>query len=240
MKIEGSKRIRHRAAAPGLGRSHCARARGARRARGRCYDLPRSRAPELEKELVPRARASCRRRHRRATGERRARRCDRRGSGPLRGLVQAARASAARRARWARTPSVSLDGFRRTIEVNLIGTFNVIRLAAARMVGKAPDAGGERGRSRTRRRSRHSRGRIGQAAYSARKGGVVGMTLPIAPISRATDPRVHDRADCSDAAARRLPAPALEALGKSIPFPSAARRAGRVTRCSLPHSRTRC
>ena len=70
--------------------------------------------------------------------------------------------------------------FRRTIEINLIGTFNVIRLAASRMVENDPNADGERGVILNTASVAAFEGQIGQCAYSASKGGVVGMTLPIA------------------------------------------------------------
>jgi NAD(P)-dependent dehydrogenase (short-subunit alcohol dehydrogenase family) len=72
-----------------------------------------------------------------------------------------------------------LDQFRKTVEVNLIGTFNVIRLAAQRMV-ESPLEGEERGVIVCTASVAAFDGQIGQAAYSASKGGLVGMTLPIA------------------------------------------------------------
>ena len=75
---------------------------------------------------------------------------------------------------------LDLGPFKRTIEVNLIGTFNVIRLAAAHMVKNEPTADGERGVIINTASVAAFDGQIGQAAYSASKGGVVGMTLPIA------------------------------------------------------------
>jgi NAD(P)-dependent dehydrogenase (short-subunit alcohol dehydrogenase family) len=74
----------------------------------------------------------------------------------------------------------SLEVFRRVVEVNLIGTFNVIRLAAAKMAQNEPTAGGGRGVIVNTASNAAYDGQIGQAAYSASKGGVVGMTLPIA------------------------------------------------------------
>jgi NAD(P)-dependent dehydrogenase (short-subunit alcohol dehydrogenase family) len=112
--------------------------------------------------------------------------------------------------------------FTRCIQVNLIGTFNVIRLAAAKMVKNAPNAGGERGVLVNTASAAAFEGQIGQAAYSASKGGVVGMTLPIArDLSR-------DGVRCVTIAPglfrtpmlMSLPEPALEALGKTVPFPS--------------------
>ena len=66
------------------------------------------------------------------------------------------------------------------VTVNLIGTFNVIRLAAAQMARNEPDEGGERGVVVNTASIAAFDGQIGQAAYSASKGGVVGMTLPLA------------------------------------------------------------
>jgi NAD(P)-dependent dehydrogenase (short-subunit alcohol dehydrogenase family) len=74
----------------------------------------------------------------------------------------------------------SLEQFTKVIQVNLIGTFNVIRLAAAAMVNSPPDENGERGVFINTASVAAFEGQIGQAAYSASKGGVVAMTLPIA------------------------------------------------------------
>lgn len=72
-----------------------------------------------------------------------------------------------------------LDVFARTVQVNLVGTFNVIRLAAAHMAGQEPDAG-ERGVIVNTASIAAFDGQMGQAAYAASKGGVVGLTLPVA------------------------------------------------------------
>jgi NAD(P)-dependent dehydrogenase (short-subunit alcohol dehydrogenase family) len=72
-----------------------------------------------------------------------------------------------------------LEKFRRTVQINLVGTFNVIRLAAERMAATEP-VGGERGVIVNTASVAAFEGQIGQAAYSATKGGIVGMTLPIA------------------------------------------------------------
>jgi NAD(P)-dependent dehydrogenase (short-subunit alcohol dehydrogenase family) len=74
----------------------------------------------------------------------------------------------------------SLVSFKHVIEVNLIGTFNVIRLAAAQMAQQEPGPSGERGVIVNTASVAAFDGQIGQAAYSASKGGIVGMTLPIA------------------------------------------------------------
>lgn len=116
---------------------------------------------------------------------------------------------------------LDLGPFKRTIEVNLIGTFNVIRLAAAHMVKNEPATDGERGVIINTASVAAFDGQIGQAAYSASKGGVVGMTLPIArDLSR-------DGIRCCTIAPgifetpmlMGLPEPARKALGASVPFP---------------------
>jgi NAD(P)-dependent dehydrogenase (short-subunit alcohol dehydrogenase family) len=73
-----------------------------------------------------------------------------------------------------------LDAFRRVIEVNLIGTFNLMRLAAADMQGLSANADGERGLVVMTASVAAFEGQIGQAAYSASKGGVAALTLPAA------------------------------------------------------------
>jgi NAD(P)-dependent dehydrogenase (short-subunit alcohol dehydrogenase family) len=73
-----------------------------------------------------------------------------------------------------------LDSFTRTIQVNLVGTFNVMRIAAQAMEKNPPDAGGERGVIINTASIAAFEGQVGQAAYSASKAGIVGMTLPAA------------------------------------------------------------
>ena len=73
-----------------------------------------------------------------------------------------------------------LESFSRVVQVNLVGTFNVIRLAAAAMAENVPNEEGERGVLINTASVAAFDGQVGQAAYSASKGGVVGMTLPIA------------------------------------------------------------
>jgi NAD(P)-dependent dehydrogenase (short-subunit alcohol dehydrogenase family) len=74
----------------------------------------------------------------------------------------------------------ALASFERAVRINLIGTFNVIRLVAARMTTQEPEAGGERGVIINTSSVASFEGQIGQAAYAASKAGVNGMTLPIA------------------------------------------------------------
>ncbi|XP_032475055.1 3-hydroxyacyl-CoA dehydrogenase type-2 [Phocoena sinus] len=74
----------------------------------------------------------------------------------------------------------TLEDFQRVLNVNLIGTFNVIRLVAGEMGRNEPDQGGQRGVIINTASVAAFEGQVGQAAYSASKGGIVGMTLPIA------------------------------------------------------------
>jgi NAD(P)-dependent dehydrogenase (short-subunit alcohol dehydrogenase family) len=107
------------------------------------------------------------------------------------------------------------------IEVNLIGTFNVLRLAAARMRENEPNAAGERGVVINTASIAAYEGQIGQAAYAASKGGVVGLTLPVARDLAASGIRVCTIAPglFGTPMLMGLPEPAREALAASIPFP---------------------
>jgi len=115
-----------------------------------------------------------------------------------------------------------LDTFKKVININLIGTFNVLRLAAEIMQGNEPDENGERGVIINTASVAAFDGQVGQAAYSASKGGIVGMTLPIArDLSRAG-------IRCMTIAPglfmtplfQSLPEEAIDSLGKQVPFPS--------------------
>jgi len=114
-----------------------------------------------------------------------------------------------------------LDAFRKIIEINLIGTFNVIRLAAERMAKTEP-VGEERGVIVNTASVAAFDGQIGQAAYSASKGGVVGMTLPIArDLARELIRVVTIAPGLFDTPLLAgLPEPARESLGKQVPHPS--------------------
>ena len=100
------------------------------------------------------------------------------GLGPVRIAVSCAGIATAGRVLGKGGP-LALDQFARVVQVNLIGTFNVIRLAAAAIAQTAP-VGGERGVIVNTASAAAFDGQIGQAAYSASKGGVVGLTLPVA------------------------------------------------------------
>jgi len=99
--------------------------------------------------------------------------------GPLRGLVNCAGIAIGEKTVGKEGPH-ALASFQRVIGINLVGTFNMIRLAAAAMSTQEPTAEGERGVLINTASVAAFDGQIGQAAYSASKGGVVGMTLPIA------------------------------------------------------------
>lgn len=116
----------------------------------------------------------------------------------------------------------ALDTFSKVISVNLIGTFNVIRLAAETMVQNEEGVDGERGIIVNTASVAAFEGQIGQAAYSASKGGVVGMTLPIARELAASGIRVMTIAPglFHTPMFDSLPVEARDALGKMVPFPS--------------------
>ena len=117
--------------------------------------------------------------------------------------------------------SADLAAFTRTIQINLIGTFNCIRLAAAHMARNEPGADGERGVIINTASVAAFDGQIGQAAYSASKGGIVGMTLPIARDLAELGIRVCTIAPglFDTPMMATLPEPVRVALGKQVPFP---------------------
>lgn len=115
-----------------------------------------------------------------------------------------------------------LDAFERTVRINLIGTFNMVRLAAAAMVNNEPDADRERGVIINTASVAAFEGQIGQAAYAASKGGVAAMTLAIAR------DLARDGVRCVTVAPGLFETPMLlglpeavrDALGNMVPFPS--------------------
>ncbi len=116
----------------------------------------------------------------------------------------------------------SLDVFNKVIQINLVGTFNAIRLAAVQMARNAPNADGERGVIINTASVAAFEGQIGQAAYAASKGGVVGLTLPVARDLASTGIRVCTIAPGTfdTPMLAQLPEAARRALGAQIPFPS--------------------
>ncbi|MBX3598381.1 MAG: 3-hydroxyacyl-CoA dehydrogenase [Rhizobiaceae bacterium] len=114
-----------------------------------------------------------------------------------------------------------LDSFRKVIEVNLIGTFNMIRLFADQASRLEPLAGGERGVIINTASVAAYDGQIGQAAYSASKGGVVGMTLPIARDLSRAGIRVMTIAPgiFKTPMMAGMPQEVQDSLGAAVPFP---------------------
>jgi NAD(P)-dependent dehydrogenase (short-subunit alcohol dehydrogenase family) len=116
----------------------------------------------------------------------------------------------------------ALEPFETVVGVNLIGTFNVLRLAAAAMARNEPDGEGERGAVVMTASIAAFEGQIGQAAYAASKGGVVGLTLPAARDLARLGIRVCTIAPglFDTPLLAGLPEETRTALGAQIPFPS--------------------
>lgn len=140
--------------------------------------------------------------------------------GPCRVLINCAGIGTAIKATSKGEPH-PLDAFKRIIDVNLIGTFNCIRLGATEMAAGEPDDNGDRGVIVNTASVAAFDGQIGQAAYSASKGGIVGMTLPIARDLMNDGIRV-----CTIAPGlfmtpllAGLPDNVKDALAASVPFP---------------------
>jgi NAD(P)-dependent dehydrogenase (short-subunit alcohol dehydrogenase family) len=143
-----------------------------------------------------------------------------RGSGGLHGVVNCAGVGTPGKV-VGRDGPLDLGAFTKVIQVNLIGTFNVIRLAAAAMQENEPDEEGERGVIVNTASVAAFDGQIGQGAYSASKGGVVSMTLPIARELARSGIRVATIAPgiFETPMLAGLPEEARESLGKQVPFP---------------------
>lgn len=115
-----------------------------------------------------------------------------------------------------------LELFERVIRVNLIGTFNVARLSAQAMLDNAPGEGGERGVIVNTASVAAYDGQVGQVAYSASKGGVVGLTLPMARDLARNGVRVMTVAPglFETPMLAGLPQDVRDSLGQQVPFPS--------------------
>ena len=140
--------------------------------------------------------------------------------GGLNGLVNCAGIGTAIKT-VGKTGAHDLAPFVKTITVNLIGTFNMIRLCAVAIGAEDPDAGGQRGVIVNTASVAAFDGQIGQAAYSASKGGIVGMTLPIARDLAQLGIRVVTIAPglFKTPLLAGLPEEAQASLGKQVPFP---------------------
>ena len=140
--------------------------------------------------------------------------------GALHGVVCAAGVGTAERV-LGKEGVQPLEHFTRVIDINLIGTFNVIRLAAAAMSANAPTGGGERGVIVTTASVAAFDGQIGQAAYAASKGGIVALTLPLAREFARVGIRVMTIAPGTfdTPLLAGLPQAARESLAQQVPFP---------------------
>ncbi len=142
--------------------------------------------------------------------------------GPLRALVNCAGIGWAGRTLERDGTPHDLDLFAKVVGINLVGTFNAIRIAASAMAATDPfDANGGRGAIVNTASVAAFDGQIGQAAYSASKGGVVGMTLPIARDLSSVGIRVNTIAPgiMDTPMLAGLPEPARQSLGEQVLFP---------------------
>jgi NAD(P)-dependent dehydrogenase (short-subunit alcohol dehydrogenase family) len=141
--------------------------------------------------------------------------------GALHVLVNCAGIAIAERTLGKEVPH-DLGRFARVINVNLVGTFNMIRLAADAMAKAVPNAAGERGVIVNTASVAAFDGQIGQAAYAASKGGIVSMTLPVARDLSRIGIRVCTIAPgiFETPMLLGLPKDAQDSLGKQVPFPS--------------------
>jgi NAD(P)-dependent dehydrogenase (short-subunit alcohol dehydrogenase family) len=140
--------------------------------------------------------------------------------GALHGAIQCAGIVLAEKVHGKTGPN-PLAGFVKTIQVNLVGTYNTVRLATTAMLQNAPNSAGERGVVINTASVAAYDGQIDQVAYSASKGGIVGMTLPLArEFARhgirvmAIAPGIFDTPLLAS-----LPEPARKSLGEQMPFP---------------------
>ncbi|MDO3436729.1 3-hydroxyacyl-CoA dehydrogenase [Rhizobium sp. CBN3] len=140
--------------------------------------------------------------------------------GSLRGLINCAGVAPAEKVIGRDGPH-RLESFARTVGINLIGTFNMIRLAASAIQNAEPDGEGERGVIVNTASVAAFDGQIGQAAYAASKGGVAAMTLPIARELARHGIRVVSIAPgiFETPMMAGMPAEVQAALGQSVPFP---------------------
>jgi NAD(P)-dependent dehydrogenase (short-subunit alcohol dehydrogenase family) len=140
--------------------------------------------------------------------------------GPLRGLVNCAGIAPAEKV-VGKEGAHKLESFARTININLVGSFNMIRLAAEIMSASAADETGERGVIVSTASIAAFDGQLGQAGYAASKGGIVSMTLPIARELARVGIRVMTIAPgiMETPMLLGMPPEVQEALGKMVPFP---------------------
>jgi len=141
--------------------------------------------------------------------------------GAVHGLVNCAGVAPAEKVLGKEGPH-RLDSFARVININLVGTFNMLRLAAEAMMKNEPDAGGERGVIVNTASVAAFEGQLGQAAYSASKGGIVALTLPVARELARSGIRCLTIAPgiMETPMLLGMPAEVQESLNKMVPFPT--------------------
>ena len=141
--------------------------------------------------------------------------------GGLHGLINCAGVAPAEKVVGRDGPH-KLETFARTVGINLVGTFNMIRLAAEAMMKSEPDAGGERGVIVNTASVAAFEGQLGQAAYAASKGGIVALTLPVARELARSGIRCVTIAPgiMETPMLMGMPQEVQDSLGKMVPFPS--------------------
>ena len=141
--------------------------------------------------------------------------------GGLHGLINCAGVAPAEKVVGRDGPH-KLETFVRTVGINLVGTFNMIRLAAEAMMKGEPDAGGERGVIVNTASVAAFEGQLGQAAYAASKGGIVALTLPVARELARSGIRCVTIAPgiMETPMLMGMPQEVQDSLGKMVPFPS--------------------
>jgi len=141
--------------------------------------------------------------------------------GALHGLVNCAGVAPAEKVLGKEGPH-RLDSFAKVININLVGTFNMLRLAVEAMSRNEPDAGGERGVVVNTASVAAYEGQLGQAAYAASKGGIVALTLPVARELARSGIRCMTIAPgiMETPMLMGMPQEVQDSLGKMVPFPS--------------------
>ena len=141
--------------------------------------------------------------------------------GAIHGLVNCAGVAPAEKVVGKEGPH-KLESFTRTININLIGTFNMLRLAAEAMLKNVPDEGGERGVIVNTASVAAFEGQLGQAAYAASKGAIVALTLPVAREFARSGIRCLTIAPgiMETPMLLGMPAEVQESLNKMVPFPT--------------------
>ncbi len=141
--------------------------------------------------------------------------------GALHGLVNCAGVAPAEKVVGKEGPH-KLESFAKVININLVGTFNMLRLAAEAMLKNEPDAGGERGVIVDTASVAAYEGQLGQAAYAASKGGIVALTLPVARELARSGIRCMTIAPgiMETPMLLGMPAEVQDALNKMVPFPT--------------------